>query len=266
MFNCETIKSSFENFSLVRSCDVMRNGMLRLETPFQYMDGSKIDVFVGAYHPNGTGDVLGRTIISDVGQTVAMLLDMHIKPWTTKRRKEIVSEICRSLDVSQDGGTFFILLKPEELGELSSAIVRLSQACIRVSDLALNQRGRIVGQFKEDVEEVLDAADLEYEAGIALEGRYNKPVQLDFKISGKRRVALVQTLSTLNPTASHSLSNELFRKWYDLDAFRSQYDFLTIYDSNSDAFREDDLDRMRSMSTLLAFPAQQDEILQALAA
>jgi hypothetical protein len=258
--SCEDIKSRIENFSLIQSCDLIKNGMLRIQTPFQYMDGSKIDLFIG-----NTPD-FNKIVVSDMGQTIATLLDVHMKPWTTKKRKEMVSEICNSLGVSQEGGEFKIVIDSDKIDEFPMSIVRLSQACIRISDMAMSQRYRTIGQFKEDLEEVIASSDLEYESNISVEGRFGKPIEIDFKVQGSKVITLVQTLSTANTAASHNLSNEVFRRWYDLENLRPQYQFLTIYDSNNDVFRADDLARIEGVSSTFGFPAQPEQIIASLVA
>jgi hypothetical protein len=259
--HCNDLQPILKSFSLVQSCEIIQNGMLRIQTPFQYMDGSKIDLFIGS-----NDNLFKPIVISDMGETLATLNDVQVKPWSTKKRKDMVTEICRSLDVEQTGGEFCINLRPDQLNEIPMAIVRLSQACIRIADIALSQRNRMMGQFKEELEEAIALADLEYESSVAIEGRFGKPIDIDFRVKGTKIITLVQTLSTANTAASHQLSNEVFRKWYDLENVRNQYQFLTIYDSSTDVFRPDDLARIEAVSTTLAFPAQQELMIPTMAA
>ena len=149
--DCNDVKRAISGFSLVVDCGRIDNGLMRLATPFRYPDGSLIDVFVLS-DPSRLPQVPSFTI-SDLGQTTANLLDMHIKTWTTKKRKQAVADVCASLGVAQRGGEFVIELA--SLSELSDAIVRLSQACIRVSDLIFTQRISAPVSFRDDVEEFL---------------------------------------------------------------------------------------------------------------
>jgi hypothetical protein len=236
--------------------------MVRLQTPFQYMDGSRIDLFLGQ-----TSDLFQKFYITDLGQTVATLLDVQIKLSATKKRKDMVKEICESLDVLQEQGEFKIFLEAEKLQEdLSSAMVRLAQACIRVTDLVFHQRNRTFTLFKEELEEAFTSANLNYETSVKLESRYGSQIELDFQITGKRILTLIQTLSTASSAASHPLSNEVFRKWYDLENVKPRYQFLTVYDSNTDVFRSDDIARIEGVSSVFGFPAQEEQFLEAIAA
>ena len=82
--NCASIQELIKNFSLVKECDVIDNGMTRLATPFQYPEGSNIDIFL-----SNTNTLFPELILTDLGQTTAYLLNLHLKHWTTKKRKQI---------------------------------------------------------------------------------------------------------------------------------------------------------------------------------
>lgn len=82
--------------------------------------GSKIDLFLG-----GEPDLFNGWVLSDLGHAVAYLLDLNVRPWTTKKRKQVVADICASLDVGQQGGEFKVLIARDNLQkELPSAMVR----------------------------------------------------------------------------------------------------------------------------------------------
>lgn len=255
----EQIQTAASSFSLVKGCDVIRNGMVRLATPFQYPNGAGIDLFVGS-----TPDMFNKWVLTDLGQTTGWLLDLNLKLWTTEKRKQLVSDICRGLEVTQEGGQFQLVLS--DLKQLPGAMVRLAQACLRVADLAFTQRLRVASAFNEDFEEFLDLADASYESGFPLQGQFGKMVKVDFRVKGQRGQSLVQTLSTASSVASHTMSTDAFCKWSDLQPHRGQYQFITIYDTSNDSFRDDDLKRLSSLSLLMGYPAQEQDIKATLAA
>jgi hypothetical protein len=258
--DCTEAKSILGQFSLIHECDVIGNGALRMSVPFQNTDGSNIDLFLKK-------EDNGKWILSDLGNTTAYLLDMHVKPWTTKNRLQIIADICTSLGIAQNQGQFQTVLSEAELiAKLPQAIVRLSQACIRISDLAFTRRLRTPDIFNENVEEFLGVAGLNFEERVLLLGQFGKPVEVDFQVSGKSVVSLIQTLSTGNSAAAHSISNEVFRRWYDLGNHRPKHQFLTVYDTSNNNFKEEDLKRMSTQSSIFGFPAEHDQIKQALAA
>lgn len=257
----QSLRRMVEGFSLVKSCDSVENGMLRVATPFQYSDGSQVDLFI-------ENELLPEkdVILSDMGQTVAYLLDLHVRPWTSKRRELAVVDICQSLGVHKEGGQILTRVPSLESTAVTDAIVRLSQACIRVADLALTQRWRMVSAFRDEVEEFIDSVDVNYETPFTLPGRYDREVDLDFKVIGRQTKSLILTLSTQNAAAGHGLCNEVFRKWYDIHDHQQGFQFITTFDSTNDVFRQDDLNRIQDLSTLFGFPAQADGLAEALAA
>jgi hypothetical protein len=254
----EQIKSAVAEFSLVKACDDIRNGMLRLATPFQYPNGAGVDLFLGT-----KPELFDKWVLTDLGQTTAWLLDLNLKLWTTEKRKQIVADICNGLDVTQDGGQFQLVLA--DMKQLPDAMVRLSQACLRVADLAFTQRLRVASEFNEDFEEFLDLADASYLQDFSIQGQFGKIVKVNFKVKGHRSETLVQTLSTPSRVASHNMSTEAFVRWHDLQPHRSHFQFLTIYDTTNDSFRDDDLARLNNISLLMGYPAQEQDIKAVLA-
>jgi hypothetical protein len=131
---CKTLLPIIQKFSLIRTCDVIKNGSLRMETPFKYPNGSSIDLFLREEPTQGT---FKGWLLSDQGQTTAYLLDLHVKPWSTKKRKQTLLDICGSLGVQHSNGDFQIRVLEKELNNLPDFMVFLAQACIRISDLGL---------------------------------------------------------------------------------------------------------------------------------
>ena len=258
---CENLRRIVQGFSLVQACDIVGNDMLRIATPFKYPNGSQIDLFLRRAAP-----LFPSYILSDYGQTADYLADMQIKLWATKKRRLLLEDICSSLEVEQNAGQLEILLEENALTELSDAIVRLAQACIRVTDLAFTQRLQLAGTFQEEVEEYIASTNLPYEPEITLIGVYGKEVKVDFRVQGKKVTSLVQTLSTVSPANAHVASIEVFRRWYDLAPHRALNQFITLYDTTTRIFRDDDINRLSDLSLLLGFPDEAERFKEAIAA
>ena len=79
--DCTKLKELVSGFSLISDCDIVSDHSLRMATPFQYPDGSQIDLFA-----KPAGELFDEVELSDKGQTTAYLLDLHVKLWTTKKR------------------------------------------------------------------------------------------------------------------------------------------------------------------------------------
>ena len=261
--DCKSLAQLATSLALVTHCDQIKSGMLRLATPFRYPDGSQVDVFL-----DDAGALYNRVRLTDLGQTTAYLLDLQLKPWATQKRKQIIDDVCRTLDVTREGGELLVRLDEADLGGpgLADAIVRVAQACIRTADVSYTQRLRAPASFRDEVEEFISSNGVQVEAGIVLPGRFGKDVPVDFRTHGRRVKSVILTLSTQNAAAAHGISTEVFRKWYDLEPRRADHQFVTLFDSGNNAFRDDDLARLGEVSTVLAFPAQQDAVMEAIAA
>jgi len=256
ILNCENIKEHIKSFSLIKECDVIKTGDLRIATPFNYPNGSHIDLFLIK-----DKDLFNNYTLSDLGQTADYVADMQFNLWATKKRRTIIDDICQSLNVTQFDGQFQIQLNPEDFTRFYNPVVRLSQACIRVSDLVFTQRLTSSGTFQDEIEEFLAVSNLKYEPEVILKGKYNE-VKIDFKVQGKNVISLVQTLSA--GTNSHIVSNEIFRKWHDIKSYKKNNRFLTVYDQSYNTYREDDLKRLSELSVVLGFPKEQEQILECL--
>jgi hypothetical protein len=211
-----------------------------------YPDGSHVDVFLdeqSSLFPER------RLVLTDAGQTTAWLLNVPMKPWLSAKRRAFLEDVLRVLDVQQDGAALeYRVASPRELGQ---GVVRLAQACVRVADLMFTKRAALETAFAEEVEEVISATDLPYEAGVELPGKYNKPVRVDFLVHGARQVNGVLGLSSSNRSTAHTTANEVFRRWHDL---RGLLDMgrLTVWDDRYDVYRDDDFCVLGEVSTVIA--------------
>lgn len=259
--DCAGLRQLVGGFSLVESCDVIANGMIRLSTPFRYPDGSAIDLFL-----TPQPDAAHQLTLTDLGHTTAYLLDMQVKPWTTKKRFKQIQDICQSLAVTRDGGELKIILDVGDAPQVASMLVRLGQACLRMADMALTQRLPTADTFGETLEEFVTEIDRPYEAGIEIIGRYHKPVPVDYRVTGRTTSTLVQTLSTANSAAAHGLSTEIFTRWYDLEPVKPQHQFVTIFDTTNNAVRDQDIKRLRDVSLVFGYPVEAKQISDVLVA
>src|SRR5215218_241880 len=155
--DCDNLKEFVQSFSLVNNCDRINNGALRIATPFNYPNGSQIDLFLEV-----SSDMFNDYILSDYGMTANYLLDMQIKPWAAKKRRLLIDDICSVLGVAYSAGKLQIHIDQKDLSDLPHAMVRLAQACIRVADLSFTQRLQIIGTFQEEVEEFISENNFSY--------------------------------------------------------------------------------------------------------
>lgn len=262
MVDCESLAQVAKKLSVIADCESVSPDLLRITTIFKYPDGSHIDLFLRDHK-----DLLREFTLSDLGETIGYLLELNIRPWKTNKRKELVSRICRTLGVQQNGAELAISMSEHEItGDLGGAIVRLAQACIRVSDLALSFTIRTVSAFRDDVEEFLDSNGYKYDTDIPIRGGFGKEVRIDFQVEGPRQLSLIQTLTAANAVTGARVADDLFTRWYDIRHMRSSKQFLTVYDSESKGLSPTDLQRIEDFSVVLGYPDQQGELIETLAA
>ena len=179
----------------------------------------------------------------------------------------MVLDVCQTLRVRQDGGQLQIELFEPDPMKLSDAVLRLAQACIRVSDMSQTFAPRATSAFREQVEAFIESTELPYESDYELPGLMGAPVEIDFRVEGSATVSLVETLTASNEPAGRHASAEVFAKWYDIRGQRSDsQQFVTVVDSWAEVFEESDLKRIEEFSKVISYPEQQETLLQALVA
>ncbi len=261
MLNCSEIARSALKFSMVQSCDRLEDGSLRLSTPFLYPNGESIDVFLSDAHL-----LYPAFQLSDYGKTIHYLRTAQVEADSTACKKEIFEDIVARTGVHFASGDLFVELREEDLRELSKHILQLASVCTRVSDFAAHQRLRSSNPFRDDIEDFLEAESLSYVPGAFVAGRHGR-VRVDFQALSPARTTNILTLGSLNEASAHASANEIFRKWHDLRDLNSANGVqqLTIYNSQSQAIKLEDLEGLQEYSNVISF-LQEQELLGSLLA
>lgn len=259
-FDCDKIAEIAPMLPLVRSCDRVRSGALRLSTPFHYPNGETIDVFIYLEK-----ELLSEYRLSDFGQTYVYLRHAQTAMLGTSRKREIVSDIASQMNVDTSSGELTVLLRSDEPEELCSAIMRLAQACMRISDLATHQRLRSANPFRDDVEDFFDSHRFSYVPDVKVVGPYNVTLKIDFEVKSGNVSSYVNILAALNPSAAHSSATEIFAKWHDMTMSGNHiHKLVTIYNSASAAIKNSDIQRLGTYSSVISYPEQQDTLTRVL--
>ena len=263
ILDCSTLEQMAHALPLVKSCDVMRGGALRMSTPFLYPNGDRIDVFL----ESKSNHLFRDFSLSDFGQTSLYLRSAQVKLDFPAKKKELLDSILAQFGVHLHGGDLIVEIPESESSDISDAIFRLSQACLRFSDFASHQRLRGENPFKSDVEGFLHASGLTYISDAKPVGRFKNSVAVDFEVFGRERKSYICVLASLTPSAAHTSATETFRKWYDIaDSEKDSHELITVYNSTSISHKRADLDRLRNFSKIFAYPSEQDLLKAALAA
>lgn len=244
MIKLEDVRAAVSGHGLVQAVDRVPTGAIRLETVFLYPEGSSVDLFLVEKEP-----LLESLVLSDLANTMAWLHDMQVKPWLSKKRQQLLTDAIRTYGVQLRGGA--LELPVHSVDDIVPGVVRLGQSCIRAADLYYTRRSSLQIAVNEDLEEVLVDTNSEFEANVELEGRYGKPIRVDFLVRGTRRQSAILTLATTTTSQAHVLANEVFRKWYDLDIPSRSEQRLTVFDDSHDVYKDDDLRRLSDKSVVI---------------
>ena len=234
---------------LAKAFEVDADNMARLTTPFVYPDGKPIELF-----QQGADDLFLSARLSDGGRTFAYLGSQQVQMEGHEKREHLLYEVCKGLNVEHKGSELAVSLYPES--DLADAALRLAQACIRTADLhyTLNFKN------KTDFHQIFLANFLGEERPDHLEnstiqGRFGRNVKLDFFVRSKTaKDRLIITMTSTNRTSSHAVANDVFCRWYDLERYKNDNEFLTVLDSTSRAFHEADISRVADVSRVIRYP------------
>lgn len=244
----QEIARQAESLCLVRGVDMLPKGHARIQTGLMYPDGSFIDVFL---YSDPAQPLLPPTVLTDLGQTTEFLLNHHVRPWTSKKRRQQLEDAVAVYGATINGGKIEMPLG----GSLQDKILLLAQACLRASDIVFTKRLALQSDFAEDVESFLSEEELEYEPNAVLDGFY-APVTVDFLVRGSHSTSAVLSLSSRTSGAAHTSANEVFRKAYDLaKANRPEQRIALVDDAVPvlQVFKKEDLDRIEEHASVFMF-------------
>lgn len=138
MSQCE--KTLLQGISELFTCE-NQGDKFRIETPFIYPDGDVIALFCVEEE--------GDLVVTDFTMTTGWLFVNAISDPRTAQQNKLIEEACCSHGVQFKGDEIFAKCRPDD--SLADAVVRVAQACIRVSDLLLTFRALDETLVKDEV-------------------------------------------------------------------------------------------------------------------
>lgn len=260
-YDCSKLAMMAPHIDLIKSCDIVKSGAVRFATPFKYPNGEAVDLFL--YLKRG---LLDEYQLSDYGQTYVYLSSAQTGIASTSRKREIVGDITSQLRVKLDEGELIASIPSDDADTLSDAILRLGQACVRISDLATHQRLRSANPFRDDVEDFFEARRFSYIPDVKIDGPYKAPLRVDFEVNSTYARSYVNVLAAMNLASARSSANDIFVKWHDLiQTGASSHQLVTIYNSASRAIRTSDVNRLKDYSIVVSYPEERESLEKVLA-
>ncbi|MDA1190122.1 MAG: DUF1828 domain-containing protein [Candidatus Poribacteria bacterium] len=158
MISVEQLEEMLGRCSLIVDAQTLHDGSLRFATIFLHANDEYVDLRL--YRD---GDSPNSLILSDFGDTIDYLRDVQLNPWATKKRHKAIEFVCESLGVAIDGNLLLVRLSEDELPNLADAVIQLSHACIRITDMTLYSHPDTPKAIRNEIHELLDELLVEIE-------------------------------------------------------------------------------------------------------
>lgn len=249
----DVIESAIMNLPKEFECEKLNDKTWLITTPFEYPDGDLIQIYLVKRNE--------ALELTDLAETIRFFKTLDFDVFASKRRCKLFDEILRAYNVTFFRGELKIKVTTENLIEsLTRAILNLSQAIFRVSDMLFVHRTGAMVTFHEEVEEVLKEAQVDYQVNYKVFGRSGKEYVVDLYIDLHPKPDLVETISTYSKTYAERLIDRVVRMWYDIQRLDGRFGYVTIVDDRSDVWRGDHFDLLEDLSKVYIWSEIEDYI------
>ncbi len=235
---CTTISDSLP---ALFECSPAPQEGARVRTPMMYPDGGIVDVFILA-----RGD---EYIVTDFGEALAWLRLQSTSTRRSRRQQILVEDVCQTLGLELFRGQ--LVLRAIRGDALAEAVIRISQAAVRVSDLWFTLRSRSVQTTADEVNEWLRENEIPFDTGVHHSGRSNSDWNVDFLTRTDERTTLMFLLSTGARGSARRIAEHVLSGFVDLSHLREdqpQLEFVSLFDDTYDVWREEEFALVESHS------------------
>ena len=232
-------------------CIEWQDGQIRVRTPFMYPDGDMIDVFIL--------DIGGNIQITDYGVTLDWLRIQSTNLRRSARQELLIRDACQTLDVTLDRGQLTLdYVKECEVGE---AVIRLSQACMRVADAWFLEHSRVARDLSSDVFIWLGKQGLRVKRSTPFRGLSGREWNVDYCVASKQKTSLVFLLSVQSRGSSHGAIHRVHTGCSDLDRMppaQRNWSLVSLFDDTVDVWKSEDYALLAQVSTVASW-SRRDE-------
>ncbi|QVL50176.1 MAG: DUF1828 domain-containing protein [Thiocapsa sp.] len=215
----------------------------RVRTPFLYPDGDNIDLFVQIKD--------GIAIVSDLGETLRWLRSQTLSPRRTPKQNALIADACITHGIELFKGMLVARCKPGD--SVATVIMRVAQACLRISDLWFTFRTRAVESVNDEVGDFLSERQLPFERRPKLVGRSGRGWTVDFHVMAPAHGSLVSVLSTGSRSTARAVAEHVLAAWFDLNHFTAGPEalrFVSLFDDTADVWSPEDFILLEPLSTV----------------
>jgi hypothetical protein len=223
----------------------------RVRTPYLYPDGDHIDLFVKADAHVAS--------VSDLGETLRWLRSQTLSARPSPEQNALIADICLTHGVEFYKGMLVARCRPGD--SLSEIVTRLSQACLRVSDLWFTFRNRAVESVTDEIADFLNEHGFGFESGAKLASRSGRAWRMDFHVRTPAQSSLVYVLSTGSRTAARSVAEHVVAAWHDLSHLAAGPEalrFVSLFDDTADVWSPEDFRLVVSLSIVARWSQPED--------
>jgi hypothetical protein len=240
---CEDIA---DNIGHLFSCSIVGD-FTRIRTPYVYPDGDVIDLFFK--------EKVGIKTLTDLGETVRWLRMQAVSKDRSHKQERLIQDICLTHGVQFHRGMLIIhLSNPNESRSLSQALVDLSEAAIRVSDLWFTQTNRDNASIIDDIEEYLKSSGISYQRDLKIEGVSGYLWKPHFYTSTDIVSAYTFVLSSSSKNAAPGIAYRVVSAWYDLRNLKAgkgqNIKFISLFNDLSDIWTDEDYKLLQELSEI----------------
>lgn len=167
------------------------------------------------------------------------------------KQKRLIDDVCLNHGVEFFKGMLILRLGPGE--RLADAVIRLGQACLRVSDVWFTMRTRAVETVTEEIADFLEEKNIPYERRTKLSGRSGHVWEVDFHTRTPEQSALVYVLSTGSRATGRKLAERVVAAWHDLNHLKlgpQRLKLISLFDDTLDIWQDEDFRLLESLSTI----------------
>lgn len=247
---CNEIKKAIYKIGEYFECEEFDKFIL-VDTPFDYPDGDPIQIFVIKEGNN--------IVLTDFGETLSYLTTNRFDVFSSKKREKTFNMILKGSGVKFKKGE----LRIENPESITSGILKLIEACLRVSDLVFIQRVRVGAAFKEQVSDFLLENNISFKEDYFIEGSTGESYRVDFFLYVEPSSGLLQTLSSRTESYAKILITKTFTMWFDLKEKDGRYRYFSLIDDTKDVWESAMLKLLDRVSEVY-FWSKKEEFLKSL--
>ena len=208
---------------------------LRIETPFALPDGDLLVLFVLRHSD--------PPLLGDLGETLRWLRSHTSAARRSEGLQQRIQEICTGLGVHLERGE---LRTHTRAGEpLSHALVRLAQACLRISELWRSFRPRPASALLDEIDaelRKLPSRPLSITRGDRIAGISATTWSVDFRVRTPERHTLLFVLASERREHARKLAEHVVAACTDLAHLRklrrTPVQFLAVFDDRGEAWSD----------------------------